>query len=67
MPKWGELFGDLKKKKHYPKDADYVDHIIKWMKKNVFKKDKLSCTEKKWVREIFAVIQKTSKNSLGKM
>ena len=55
MPNWGELFGDLKKKKHYPKDSDYVDHVINWMKINVFKKEKLSCTEKIWVREKFAV------------
>ena len=55
MSSWGELFIDLKTKKHFPNDGDYVEHIIKWFKKKVFKKEKLSCTEQIWVKEKFAL------------
>ena len=61
MPQWGELFGDLKKKKHFPKDSNYVDHIILWVKKHVFEKNKLSCTEKIWVRDFAEKFKKQAK------
>ena len=61
MSNWGELFGDLKKKKHFPKDSDYVDHIILWVQKNVFQKNKLSCTEKIWVRNFAEQFKKQAK------
>ena len=46
-PTYGDLFFGLKEKRIYPRDANYADHIMNWIKTNVFQKTTLTMTETK--------------------
>ena len=70
-PTYGDLFFGLKEKRIYPRDANYADHIMNWIKTNVFQKTTLTMTETKCVenfsrsfKEHARVLWKSSKYKL---
>ena len=47
---YGDLFYGLKEKRIYPKDPNYFDYIMNWIKANIFQKAILSSTETEYAK-----------------
>ena len=69
---YGDLFYGLKEKKIFPKDPNYFDYIMTWIKANIFQKATLSNTETEYAKKFSEKFKKmikdrwrTNKNHVG--
>ena len=70
-PTYGDLFFGLKEKRIFPRDPNYCDYIMNWIKTNVFQKTILTITETEYAenfsQKFKARIRLHFRNTKGKL